>query len=137
MSPATAAVFKPYGEDRVAGRPAWVYSLNVTQKNSHWMLVAQSGRQYAPAYKGMIWIDKDTHRTLRIEQEAVGLPRDFAYDKSESTLEYGYADIDGKRYLLPRQSINMACMTGQSGCMRNVIDFRNYRKFTADSAITF
>ncbi len=137
MSPATAAVFKPYGEDRVAGRPALVYTLAVSQKNSHWVLQSPNGRNYAPAYKGMIWIDRDTHRTLRIEQEAQGLPRDFAYDKAESTLEYGYADIDGKRYLLPRQSINMACMTGQSACSRNVLDFRNYRKFAADSAIRF
>jgi hypothetical protein len=137
MSASTAAVFKPYGEDRVAGRPALVYTLAVNQKNSHWLIRSPSGREYATAYKGMIWIDRDTHRTLRIEQEATGLPRDFAYDKAESTLEYGYADIDGTRYLLPRQSINMGCMTGQSNCNRNLVDFKNYRKFSADSNIKF
>jgi hypothetical protein len=137
MSPSTAAVFKPYGEDRVAARPALVYTLTVGQKNSHWRIRGPNGREYATAYKGMIWIDRDTHRTLRIEQEATGLPRDFAYDKVESTLEYGYADIDGTRYLLPRQSINMGCATGQSSCSRNVVDFKNYRKFSADSNIKF
>jgi hypothetical protein len=137
MSSSSAAVFKPYGEDRVAGRPALVYTLAVSQKNSHWLIRAPSGREYATAYKGMIWIDRDTHRTLRIEQEAQGLPQGFAYDKAESTLEYGYADIEGKRYLLPRQSINMGCITGQAACNRNVVDFRNYRKFAADSTIKF
>jgi hypothetical protein len=101
------------------------------------MLVSENGRQYKPAYKGTIWIDKETRRVLRIEQQALGLPRDFAYDKAESMVEYGYVNIEGTRYLLPIQSVNMACNTGSSGCSRNVIEFRNYRKFSADSSITF
>ena len=142
MAPSTGAVFKPYGEDRIAGRPALVYSYSVTQKNSHWMLRAPSGRDYAPAYKGMVWIDRDTHKTLRVEQEAIdfpkgGAPKGSAYDKAECMVEYGYSDIEGKRYLLPRQSINMICLSGQGTCARNVVDFKNFRKFSADSSIKF
>jgi hypothetical protein len=137
FSPYTAAVFKRTGEDRIAARPTWVYSMAVEQPRSHWTLVAQSGRKYTPAYKGSVWIDKETGRTLRIEQQAIGIPRDFAYDKSESALEYGFVSIEGKKYLLPVQSVNVACMTGTSNCSRNVIDFKNYRKFSADSNITF
>jgi hypothetical protein len=99
--------------------------------------MSENGRQYKPAYKGTIWIDKETRRVLRIEQQALGLPRDFAYDKAESMVEYGYVSIEGTRYLLPIQSVNMACITGSSGCSRNVIEFRNYRKFSADSNIAF
>jgi hypothetical protein len=137
LSPMTAAAFKPDGEDRLANRAALVYTLSVEQSHSHWMLVSENGRQYKPAYKGTIWIDKETRRVLRIEQQALGLPRDFAYDKAESMVEYGYVNIEGTRYLLPIQSVNMACNTGSSGCSRNVIEFRNYRKFSADSSITF
>jgi hypothetical protein len=137
LSPMTAAAFRPNGEDRVANRPALVYTLSVEQQHSHWTLVSESGRQYKPAYKGSIWIDKETRRVLRIEQQALSMPRDFAYDKAESMLEYGYVSIEGTRYLLPVQSINMACMTGSSNCSRNAIEFRNYRKFSADSNISF
>ncbi|MGD1073067.1 MAG: hypothetical protein ABSB15_23355 [Bryobacteraceae bacterium] len=137
LSPMTAATFKPDGEDRIANRAALVYRLSVEQPHSHWTLVAENGRQYKPAYKGTIWIDKETRRVLRVEQQAVLLPRDFAYDKAESMVEYGYVSIEGTRYLLPLQSVNMACNTGTSGCSRNVIEFRNYRKFSADSNITF
>ncbi len=137
MAPSTGAVFKPYGEDRIAGRPALVYSYSVTQKNSHWMLRAPSGRDYAPAYKGMVWIDRDTHKTLRVEQEAIDMPKGSAYDKAECMVEYGYSDIEGKRYLLPRQSINMICLSGHGTCARNVVDFKNFRKFSADSSIKF
>ena len=137
LSPMTAATFKADGEDRIAGRAAVVYRLSVEQPHSHWTLVAENGRRYKPAYQGTIWIDKETRRVLRIEQQAVGLPRDFEFDKAESMLEYGYVSIEGTRYLLPLQSANMTCNTGTSGCSRNVIEFRNYRKFSADSNITF
>jgi hypothetical protein len=133
----TAATFKRTGEDRIAGRPAYVYSLSVEQARSHWTLLAQSGRRYNPAYKGNIWIDKETGRTLRIEQQATGFPRDFAYDKAEAALEYGFVAIEGQKYLLPIQSVNMACMTGTPGCSRNVLEFRNYKKFSSDTSITF
>lgn len=137
LSPMTAAAFKANGEDRVANRPALVYALSVEQEHSHWTLVAENGRQYKPAYKGTIWIDKETRRVLRIEKQAVSLPRDFAYDKAESMLEYGYVAIDGTKYLLPVESANVACMTGTSSCSRNAIEFRNYRKFSADSSVSF
>ena len=104
--------------------------------NSHWTIVAQDGRRYSPAYKGTVWIDKETRRVLRIEQQASGMPGNFPYDKAESTLEYGYVMIDGKNYLLPINSENLACMRGRS-CSRNTIDFKNYRKFNADSKISF
>jgi hypothetical protein len=133
----TGATFTKRGEDRIAGREAYVFDLSVQKPNSHWTLVSTDGRQYSPAYRGSLWIDKETRRVLRIEQIANNLPRDFAYDKAESIVEYGYVNIENKRYLLPVRGENMACMTGTRNCSRNVIEFRNYRKFGADSAIIF
>ena len=74
---------------------------------------------------------------LRIEQRANYLPRDFTYDKAETMVEYGFVDIDGKRYLLPTSSENMACMAGTGNCVKNELAFRNYRKFSAESDIKF
>jgi hypothetical protein len=137
LSYSTSATFTKRGEDRIAGRPAFVYDMAVQKVNSHWTLIAPSGRQYTPAYKGSLWIDKDSRRVLRIEQIAQGFPRDFAYDKAESTIEYGWVNIEGKQYLLPVHGENMACETGTRNCSRNVIEFRNYRKFGAESSVTF
>jgi hypothetical protein len=133
----TSANFTKRGEDRIAGRPAFVYDLAVQKLNSHWTLISPRGPQYTPAYKGSLWIDKDTRRVLRIEQIAQGFPRDFSYDKAESIIEYGFVNIEGKQYLLPVHGENMACETGTRNCSRNVIEFRNYRKFGADSSVTF
>jgi hypothetical protein len=137
LSPATNAVFARRGNGKVANRPAYVYDMKVEQPNSHWAIVANNKPPYRPAYKGSVWIDKETGRVLRIEQEAVNLPRNFDYDKAESTIEYGFVMIDGRSYLLPIESQNMACFTGSGNCVRNVINFRNYRKFGSDSNIIF
>lgn len=137
LSPATNANFVARGSDSIAGRDAWVYDLSVVHDNSHWVIVSDNGSKYAPAYTGVIWIDKETRRVLRIEQHAGELPRDFAYNKATSIVEYGFVRIEGKQYLLPVTSENSACFTGSSNCVRNALDFRNYRKFSADSDIRY
>jgi hypothetical protein len=137
LSPRTFAHFTLRGEERIANRTAWVFDLRVEQPNSHWEIVSQRGGSYFPAYRGAIWVDKETRRVLRIEQRAVDLPRNFAYDNCESTLVYGYVNIEGKSYLLPIESENIGCLTGTNDCNRNVIEFRNYRKFSADSNVSF
>lgn len=137
LSPATAAVFTFRRAQTIADRPAMVYDLAVEQTHSHWGLVAPGGNRYFPAYKGSIWIDKETRRVLRIEQQAVGLPSGFEYDKAESTLEYGFVMIEGRQYLLPVRSDNQACMAGSLNCSRNQIEFQNYRRFGSDTKITF
>ncbi len=136
LSPGTAAIFSRRGQEKIGGRDALTYDLSVDHSNSHWTLVAPDGRLYSPAYKGAIWIDKETRRVLRIEQKALSMPDSFPYNRAESILEYGYVQIDGKPFLLPVKGENMACMGGRS-CSRNVIDFKNYRKFGAESNISF
>ncbi len=137
LSPRTFTHFTLRGEERIADRPAWVFDLSVEQRNSHWEIVSQRGGSYNPAYRGAIWVDKQTKRVLRIEQRAIDLPRDFAYDKADGTLVYGFVNIEGHSYLLPIESENVGCMTGTNACNRNVIEFRNYRKFASDSSVKF
>lgn len=137
LSPYTGASFVRHGEDRLSGRAALAYDLSVQPTGSHWVIVGPDGRHEAPPYTGRVWIDKELHRVLRIERRTTAITSALPYDKVESTLEYGYVLIDGKNYLLPITSENLACFRGRSDCTRNQIDFRNYRKFSADSTITF
>ena len=39
--------------------------------------------------------------------------------------------------LLPSSSENIGCMSGSGACTRNALEFKNYRKFTTESNITF
>jgi hypothetical protein len=137
LAPATAAAFTKRGEDSIGGRRVYVYDLAVTEGNSHWVIVGPDRRQYRPSYKGSLWIDKETRRVLRIEQNTRSLPGGAPYERAESIVEYGFVNIEGKTYLLPVGSQNLACLRGSSNCVRNVINFQNYRKFAASSDIKY
>jgi hypothetical protein len=137
MSPATNAAFQRRGDERKNGRPALVYAYTVEQPRSHWTIVSPDGRRHTPAYEGTIWIDRETRRVLRIEQRTSTLPPGFPYSRVECVLDYGFERIDQGAYLLPAASESMACMSGSGACTRNAIQFRNYRKFTADSVIKY
>jgi len=108
----------------------------VEQPNSHWQVEADT-QSYTPAYTGSIWIDKESHRTLRIEMSAHNIPRSFPLDTVESSVDYDFVPIGDGKYLLPVHSEALTCVRGTSECSRNVIEFRNYKKFTADTSITF
>lgn len=137
MSPATNAAFHRRGTDQVAGRPAIVFNYTVAQPNSHWTMVSPDGRRYNPPYIGTVWIDGETGRVLRIEQHTTSMPPDFSLSRADAILEYGFVEIEQKSYLLPASADTSGCMSGSGACTRNEIEFRNYRKFTADSSVTF
>jgi hypothetical protein len=120
----------------IVNRAAWRYDYSVEQPNSHWTLEA-SGQSYEPAYSGAIWIDKETSRVLRIEMAARRIPSDFPLDSAESTVDYDFVLLGDKKFLVPTHSEVLSCQRGTPDCSRNVIDFRNYRKFGTDTTITF
>lgn len=136
LSPATNANFHGKQSTTIVNRAAFVYSFSVAQSNSHWHVEAE-GQSYLPAYSGSIWIDKENYRVLRIELSAKNLPSTFPLDTVESAVDYDYVLIGEGKYLLPVHSEALSCARGTSECSRNVIEFRNYKKFTADSNITF
>lgn len=137
LSPSTAAVFRPAGQERVGSRLAQLYDYSVTADNSHWTLVAEDGRRLSPAYKGQLWIDRETRRVLRIEQRAVQIPATFPQDKAECVIEYGFVSIGDARALLPAKAETTGCRRGTVNCSKNITEFRNYRRFAAESSLKF
>jgi hypothetical protein len=137
FSPATSADFRFRRDSRAGGVMAKMYEFDVTRENSHWSIHAGS-QTYNPAYTGSVWIDPATSRVLRIEMEAKGMPGEFPIDHVESATDYQYIRLgDAKQYLLPVHAETLSCQRGTAYCSRNVIDFRNYHKYTGESSITF
>jgi hypothetical protein len=136
LSPLTNADFRAKRTTTIINRPAIRYDFSVEQPNSHWHIEAE-GQSYLPAYSGTIWIDKENFRVLRIELQAQTMPRSFPLDQVESAVDYDYVFIGDNKYLLPVHSEALSCARSSSQCSRNVIEFRNYKKFSADTSITF
>jgi hypothetical protein len=137
LNPYTLAAFRKSKDDKLDGRPAYTYDFSVRQENSDWDIHAPDGSKVTPAYSGTVWIDVETHNAMRIEEQTGPLPASFPFDKAESVVEYGFVRIDGKTYPLPVHSEILTCQRGSSTCTKNAISFQNYRKFGADSTVTF
>jgi hypothetical protein len=137
FSPATAADFRYRRASTAAGRSAMVYDFDVQQPNSHWNIIGAS-QSYKPAYRGTVWIDKQTYRVLRIEMQAYHFPADFPFDKVESATDYDFvrfaADL---QFLMPVHAETLMCNRGTNQCSMNKIDFRNYHKYAGESSISF
>jgi hypothetical protein len=136
LSPATDADFHNRRSTTIVNRAAFRYDFSVEQPNSNWHIYA-SAESYKPEYTGAIWIDKENARVLRIEMSARNMPKTFPMDTVESSVDYDYVMISDRKFLLPVHSESLSCNRGTSVCSKNVIDFRNYRKFGADTSITF
>jgi hypothetical protein len=137
LSPYTMASFHKTGDDTLAGRPAFTYSFTVLKENSNWDIYASAGEKATPSFSGSVWIDKETRNVLRIEEETGPMPSDFPFDKAEAVVEYGFVRLETNNYILPVHSEILTCQRGTSSCTKNEINFQNYRKFAADSTITF
>jgi hypothetical protein len=137
LSPYTGAIFKRTGTDSMAGRQTYVYHFEVSRENSHWRIEAPA-QLYYPAYGGSIWVDKQTSRVLRIEQQAKTMPSLFPFDTVETAIDYDFVRLSTPEpFLLPVDAEVLSCVRGTSMCARNRIEFRNYRKFGADSTIIY
>ena len=136
LSPLTNADFRGKRSTMIANRAAFRYDFTVEESNSHWHVESES-QHAVPGYTGAIWIDKETSRALRIELSAQSMPRGFPLDQVESSIDYDFVLIGDGKYLLPVHSEALSCARGTNACTRNTIEFRNYKKFTADTSITF
>jgi hypothetical protein len=134
--PTTDTLFHSGEDTTIAGRRARIYDFEVKQANSHWH-VQMASQGLLAAYKGSVWIDMETARVLRIEIQARDLPSGFPMDTVESAVDYSPVRIGNETPLLPVHAESLGCQRGSNACSRNVIDFRNYREYTADSTITY
>jgi len=137
FSPGTAADFHYQRDSRAGSVLAKMYEFDVARENSHWSVHAGS-QMYIPAYSGAVWIDPKTSRVLRIEMSAKGMPGEFPLDEVESATDYEYIRLgDAQQYLLPVHAETLSCQRSSNLCAKNVIDFRNYHKYTGESNIKF
>jgi hypothetical protein len=97
-----------------------------------------ASQSFNPPYKGSVWIDPQNGRVMRIEMQGHSFPASFPVDHVESAVDYQYIRLgDAKQYLLPVHAETLTCQRGTSYCSKNVIDFRNYRKYSGEATITF
>jgi hypothetical protein len=116
------------------GRRAYVFNYRVPQSNSQWHVDYQHTQEIVPAYHGLVYVDHDSLSVMRISLIAE-LPASFPIQEAYSTLDYDLADISGHKYMLPLKAVIR--MREAKYMTKNEVEFRLYRKFTAEASITF
>lgn len=120
-------------------RPTHVYSFSISAANSDYRITSGTSRRdeerVAAGQRGYVYIDAATKRVVRVTAAADGLPPDFSVRKVNLILDYDFIDVGGRSYLLPLHSETL--LDAPPFQHRNETDFLAYRKFSADTSITF
>jgi hypothetical protein len=115
-----------------------VYSFHVDGPNSSYSLEAGTHAQNARvvAFHGLIYIDANSYAIRRISIEAENVPATFPVQESSITVDYDVVAVGAHDYMLP-VSAEMLVRMGKRSLVRNEINFRDYRRFGAESSIKF
>ena len=135
FSPSTEAEFRWARHSLLRGHGVYVFHLYVPRRRSRWQISFQGKRKLIAGYRGLVYIDKESERVLRIVTKADDMPPDFPIQEAQQRLDYDLTDISGRRFLLPLKA-QMRSRQGRT-LTRNNTEFRLYRKFTAEATITF
>ena len=90
-----------------------------------------------PAFKGSMQVKARTGQILHLELEAVDIPAAFPLDRAERSVDFATVRIGATDYVLPQTSYWFGCFRNTYSCFLNRIDFRNYRRFEANSTVQF
>jgi hypothetical protein len=152
FEPASATTFHWEKSAVVRKTPVAVYTYRVPRASSHFLLAFGGGkdmRSVIVGFHGVLEIGKESNMVWHLTTEADDIPADFSIRESTTSVDYAYADVSGKRFLLPSGAeTNMLYQPNRSAetrmlrdlrpkLMRNVLEFRGYRKFAVDSEIDF
>ena len=112
-----------------------VYTYSIDQAHSNDTLDYNNGAARATAaYHGEIFIEKGPNVVWRITVEPEP-PASFPMQNIHQVLDYRYTELSGQKFLLP---VNGTVIMRADGVgSKNEIDFRSYRKYSADTSITF
>jgi len=130
--PESKAEFKEVKHETLRGRPTVVYDFKVKRAHSLSTLIDRSaGKKVIAGYRGSLWIDTESKRVLRVETINDEIPAGFPITLSENSIEYDWITIAGARYLLPYRAEFLLGIDSRKYYTKNVIEFRNYRRFEA------
>lgn len=137
FEPKTDAEFHWERWATLRGHRCHVFKYSVDQEHSDWSIYDGEAKQsVVPAYEGEVFVDRETNQVLRVSLDSVNIPADFRVRVAKSLLDYDYQSISGHQFLLPMKLVTRLD-DNRHYESRNDVEFRNYRKFSADTVLTF
>ncbi len=137
--PEAAAKFQWARWANLRGRRVAVLAYHIDRANSHFTVSAATNpfrtHRIQTGMRGEVYLDPESGRSLRIGDGDDGLPSTFPIRSVYAVMDYEFTDIGGREFLLPRR-VDMR-VTLREHRARNLMEFSAYRKFDADTNVTF
>ena len=136
-------IFEPESHTRFAwerwatlrGRRTYVFAYDVEQQYSRYHILVEDKLNIVPAYRGLVYIDRDTKMVTKITMNPYNIPDTFPIRESHQSLDYDFEKIGDSQFLLPLKSVLEVSRSNYA--TKNEIEFRMYRKFETGSTIKF
>jgi hypothetical protein len=135
LGPDSEAWFTWNRWEALRGKRLAVFDFTVDKQHSTLSLSLSDLAKAIVPYRGSIYADPATGAVWRISDIAFDIPPQLLTREISTTIDYEEIPIGDKQYLLPVQATVSVLL--ETKRIRNEMEFQNYRKFEADSAVTF
>lgn len=118
------------------GRRTYVFAYDIEQQFSKYhMQEMETKVDIVPAYRGLVYIDRDSKAVTKITLNPYNIPSEFPVREAHESLDYDTAKIGDVEYMLPLKAVLTSKLSRYA--TKNDIEFRLYRKFETGTTIKF
>jgi hypothetical protein len=122
--------------DALNGKRVAVFDYSIDRQHSGLSLTLSDLARALIPYHGSFSVDSTSGTIWRISSEAEEIPEELRTLQIVTTIDYGEVPVGAKQYMLPIQA-EVLMTNADHHRVRHLMTFDNYRKFEADSTITF
>jgi hypothetical protein len=130
----TGTEFDWHGVASIRGRHVYVYDFKVPKDSGIEVRDQIRNADLAVGYSGLVYVDAATGEVLRMTS-SLDLPTGLSIVAAERSVDYEPVTIADKKYTLPVRSEVM--LENDDSRYVNKIEFKDYRKFGAESIIHY
>ena len=117
------------------GRSVYVFSFDIDQAHSKYQILWDNRQELRPAYRGKIYVDKETHMIVRLIETPYDIPPTYPVQAVTDVLDFDFTKIGDSEYLVPMKAVILSATSRYLA--KNDKEFRLYRKFGAETTIKF
>lgn len=129
------ASFQWSGWQTLDGKRVAVFDYSIDQQHSTLKISRSDLSNAVIPYHGSVYGDPDAGVIWRATDSASGLPDNLDTKSISTSVDYGDVSIGDKSYVMPVKATVL--LETKDRKIRNELTFQNYRKFGAESTITF
>jgi len=119
----------------VRGRRMYVFAYDIDKDHSRYSILWDKSEKIVPAYRGKIYVDKETNMIIKIVQTPYDIPLSYPVQAVNTVLDFDFTKIGDSEYMVPLKVVVTSATSKYLA--KNEKEFRLYRKFGAETTIKF